>query len=286
MLRIGYPVRPWLHDHHFAGRTIFPAVEAMRVLAAAHARTMADRGVAPSAAAPLRLANARFLHLITVADDAQTLEFQIEAQPGPAGTGLALFWRKKLPGGMSRLIRALELELNPESVGPGRQPGEPMPERPSGGNVRRIAAERIYAELVPFGPAFRSLQGELELEGDAGFGHVLALPAPDIPELAGAECLGAPLPLDGAMHAACVHGLQFADFVPFPASFALRRIRRPIRTGECCEARLRLVRREADFLCYDLWLLRDGTVCEEVRSLMMRDVSGGKIGPPAWWRLW
>lgn len=267
MLRIDYPVRPWLHDHHFAGRTIFPAVEAMRVIAAA----------VPFPGAPLCLGHARFLHLIAVADDAETLEFQIEAASGAAGTRLTLFWRKNLPGGMSRLIRALELEW----AGADCWPGEPMPERPSGGDVRRIDAERIYEELVPFGPAFRSLQGALELTGDAGFGHVLALPAPD---LAGAECLGAPLPLDGAMHAACVHGQQFADFVPFPVSFAQRRICRPIQTGECCEVRLRLVRRAADFLCYDLWLLQDGMVCEEVRSLMMRDVSGGKIRPPAWWR--
>ncbi|MBQ7248639.1 MAG: polyketide synthase dehydratase domain-containing protein, partial [Deltaproteobacteria bacterium] len=125
---------------------------------------------------------------------------------------------------------------------------------------------------------------QMDLEGDAGFGHVLALPAPDMPELAGAEFLGAPLPLDGAMHAACVHGQQVADFVPFPVSFAMRRICRPIRPGECCEVRLRLVRQAADFLCYDLWLLRDGMVCEEIRSLAMRDVSGGKIRPPAWWR--
>ena len=273
MLRIDYPVRPWLHDHHFAGRTIFPAVEAMRVLAAAHARTHGT----PEPRASLRLFNADFLHLITVADGAETLEFQATEQPGAVGTELALFWRKQLPGGMSRLIRALKLEW----AGPDHQPGDPMPERPAAGKAHLIPAERIYADLVPFGPAFRSLQGELELAGDAGFSHVLALPAPD---LAGAECLGAPLPLDGTMHAACVHGQQFADFVPFPVSFAMRRICRPIRQGECCEVRLRLVRRAADFLCYDLWLLRDGMVCEEVRSLMMRDVSGGKIRPPAWWR--
>ena len=213
--------------------------------------------------------------------NAETLEFQIESASGAAGTALVLFLRKKLPGGMTRLIRALELEW----AEPDRQlggPGWPMPEPPTGGEVRRIAAERIYKELVPFGPAFQSLQGELALADDTGCGRVLALPAPD---LAGAECLGAPLPLDGAMHAACVHGQQFADFVPFPVSFALRRIRRPVQPGECCEVRLRLVRREADSLCYDLWLLRDGTVCEEVRSLMMRDVSGGKIRSPVWWRV-
>ena len=257
-----------------------PAVEAMRVLAAAYAEQARLEG-SPDPRAPLCLFNAEFLHLITVADGAETLEFQAAAGPGAAGTEMALFWRKKLPGGMSRLIRALELEW----AGPDHQPGDPMPERPAAGHARRVPAERIYADLVPFGPAFRTLQGELELEGDAGFGHVLALPTPDMPDLAGAEFLGAPLPLDGAMHAACVHGQQFADFVPFPVSFAMRRICRPIRTGDCCEVRLRLVRRAAGRLWYDLWLSREGVLCEEVRLLAMRDVSGGKIRPPGWWRV-
>lgn len=285
MLAFSYPLSPWLHDHRFAGRTVFPAVESMRVLLAAYAGMQDKSGPR----LPLVVSGARFPHLIAVDRAARRLDFQVTAEPEPVpagGTGLAacpaaatvltLFWRKPLRA-MTRLLRVAELKIN--GMGTTAGPPPPCPDGTLAADARRIPAERIYRELVPFGPAFHSLQGDLLLSGKEALGRLQALPAPDLP---GADWLGTPLPLDGAMHAACVHGQQLADFVPFPVALGRRRICRPLRIGADVQVRTRQTGRTAAALFYDLWLFQNGELAEEIRGLEMRDLSGGAIRPAAW----
>ena len=56
-----------------------------------------------------------------------------------------------------------------------------------------VPAARIYRELVPFGPAYRTLQGTLCLTEDSAWG---LLQAADLPTAAGndRELLGNPTP--------------------------------------------------------------------------------------------
>ena len=76
MLVFSYPLSPWLHDHRFAGRTVFPAVESMRVLLAAYAG-MQDKGCPRL---PLVVSGARFPHLIAVDRAARRLDFLVNNQ--------------------------------------------------------------------------------------------------------------------------------------------------------------------------------------------------------------
>ena len=75
-----------------------------------------------------------------------------------AATVLTLFWRKPLRA-MTRLLQVAELKI--AGTGTTAGPPPPCPDGTLAADARRIPAERIYRELVPFGPAFHSLQGDL-----------------------------------------------------------------------------------------------------------------------------
>ena len=263
-----YPVPAWLHDHHLGGRAIVPAVESMRIMA----RALADLHPAWR---PNCVLDARFLRLIAVDRQERELEFFLELEEGAETTRLAL-WRRLAVKGMRRSLLCADLFVRREETRAG-QPPEPLAAK------RVVAASRLYRELVPFGPAFQSLEGELWLAGDRAGGTVRAL---RIGEGAGqgADWLGSPFPLDGAMHVACVHGQERANFVPFPVAFRRRRIHVPTRPGERYRVLARLCRQEADSLEYDLWLMSETGLCEELQGLVMRDVSAGRLKPPAWWQ--
>lgn len=270
MISIAYKVPPWLHDHRFGGRTILPAVESMRIMA----RALAGSGVDLE---PNCVRRARFLRLIEVAAQGERLEFVLELEQGTGGLRLVLSRRLALKG-MRRTQVCAEMTLGRDGTGGLRPP--PSIATPE----RRLAAECLYRELVPFGPAFQNLIGELWL-ADTRAQAVVRAPQEMGGAGQGADWLGSPFPLDGAMHLACVHGQQRAAFVPFPLAFGIRRIHEPTRPGRSYRVQARLCRQDTERLEYDLWLLSETGICEEVQGLVMGDVSGGRLGPPAWWRL-
>jgi len=135
---------------------------------------------------------------------------------------------------------------------------------------------------VPFGPTYRTLRDRLRLTADMAWGRVRA---PELPRMdrGSGTARAIPFPLDGAMHAACVHGQRLVDFIPFPVGFAARVIARPTEGGESYAVRVRLRSRADNELVYDLAILDEGgRLRETVTALRMRDVSGGRIRPPAW----
>lgn len=274
MHSLRYLVPSWLHHHHLGGRTILPAVECMRLLAAAYGNLHPGHKFNC-------VLQARFLRLIEVAAGAGELEFFLEVAP-EADRELLILWRRLELKGMKRMLRCAELVFVEEAA--AERSG--LPAQPESVE-QSLDAERIYRDLVPFGPAFQSLSGAVWLAGPEAGGEVLAPELADTAGDDGAEIrgrLGSPFPLDGAMHLACVHGQRRVDFVPFPVVMARRRLYQPTRPGRSYQVRARLQRQEADMLVYDLWLTSGNKLYEEVQSLVMRDVSGGRMRPPAWWR--
>jgi hypothetical protein len=80
-----------------------------------------------------------------------------------------------------------------------------------------------------------------------------------------------------------VLGQRHADFVPFPVGFARRLIARPTQPGGSYLTRVELVSRTRDELVFNLKIFDGrGEEYEAVTGVRMRDVSGGKIKPPAW----
>jgi len=266
------PVRPWFRDHCFDGRIVLAAVEAMQLLA-----------VTVQAAYPHRevggMRSGRFARLLAISPEATGIDALVELERGEHGGIRARLLTRAQGKVMTRLVSHCELTFAADlNLDNGLDNGAIAP---CAHAAMDLAAAQVYRELVLFGPAYRTLQDRLVLHADSAWGTVLA-PAMDFSP---AGPLGSPFPLDGAMHAACVHGQRLVDFVPFPVGFASRCVVKPTHAGERYRVQVQLQARTEDELLYDLCIFdQEEQVRETVRGLRMRDVSHGRIRPPAWIR--
>lgn len=257
-------VPPWFKDHSFGGRAVLPAVETMNLLAEEVISVYPDIDVRV-------MEQARFARFLELPPQRTKVEALVESSRQENGSIRAKLLSRATFKTMTRLIEHGEVWFSPPpvpdtavSVIALRDPDE---------FVTRVTAERIYKELVPFGPAYQTLTGTLFLTEQGAWG---TLKAPLLPETGIQKRIGSPFPLDGAMHAACVHGQQYVNFVPFPVGFSRRIISKPTRAGCDYMAQLVSVSRAADELVFDLVICDcDGQVHETVTGLRMRNV--GKI---------
>ena len=263
---IQIPIQPWFRDHHFNGKGIFPAVETMLLLASFAKEIRPDIH-------PGSMSEASFSKLLEIPEKTEELPALVEYDERDDILRLRLLSKIQLKT-MSRIKEHAEISFSthPEPLSPADQSTEKDAEF-------SIDAERIYRELVPFGPTYRSLTGSLYISSSAAWG---TLQAPDLPTRQKmAQEIGSPFPLDGAMHAACVLGQCIADFVPFPVGFTRRCIHKPTRPGEYYHTTVISVSRTENELLFDLSIFDTaGQACETVKGLRMRDVSGGAVTPP------
>jgi Polyketide synthase dehydratase N-terminal domain/Polyketide synthase dehydratase domain len=264
------PVQPWFKDHCFNGETIFPAVESMLLLAEIAKEVRPDIQTG-------RMTGARFLKFLSIPENATTLSVLVEYQEEEEhreNFSLKLLSKVQFKK-MSRIKEHAEISFS-------LRPLEISPVAPitAAKNDISIQAERIYQELVPFGPTYHSLTGTLRIAGSNASG---SLQAPTVARQQKMEKeLGSPFPLDGAMHAACVLGQCIADFVPFPVGFSKRVIYKPTQAGKKYNTTVIITSRTKDELLFDLSIFDlSGNVCETVQGLRMRDVSRGMVTPPA-----
>ena len=269
---IDIPVQPWYPDHVFAGRTILPAVESMMLLAAAIQRMHPEVDIRI-------MEDIRFAGFLEIPEQSTHLPALVEANCDDNGMLRAFLLSRIKLKSMKRLRKHAEI-LFP-SVSASSNCDIDMTTDSPAGSVTEIAAEDIYRELVPFGPAYRTLQGSLVLSGKKAWGR---LKAPLLNERKyRLQDIGSPFPLDGAFHAACVLGQCYADFIPFPVGVARRIIHKPTRPGTDYLTRVELISRNRDELIFNLSIFdAEGKIYEIIKELRMRDVSGGKMKPPAW----
>ncbi|WP_054702592.1 polyketide synthase dehydratase domain-containing protein, partial [Desulfosarcina cetonica] len=180
-------------DHHFQGRPVLPAVEAMQILAA---RMRADRPTLDVHT----ISNARFPKFLAIAPDRDSVETRCETTDQEDG-GVQTALTSNVTVGAARIRRSVtHAEL---CFGGTVAPLPPMPLdllAAMEGICTNVDPEVIYRELVPFGPRFRSICRPLVISADGALArvrapaHADAYPGP----------LGSGFPLDGAFHAACV----------------------------------------------------------------------------------
>ncbi len=266
-------VLPYLLDHHFAGKTIFPAVEILQRLGA----TVLDRQ--PEAGVEV-MQNAAFDRFLEIGPDDLEIEVFHDLKAGENGRMSARLVTVT-PSGKSGIKRE-KIHAEADFAGPAKSiPGFPYDMAASLEGIGfRIPAQRLYDELVPFGHAFRSLQGEVILTENGGIAPVLAAtyPAPTSP-------LGSTFPFDGIMHIACAWSQRFHGIVAFPVGFEERRVPVPTVPGEMYFCRVTPVSAEKDVLSFDMAIYdRTGNLREYIRGVKMKDVSGGRIKPPQWVR--
>jgi hypothetical protein len=260
-------VPPWFRDHCFNDRVILPAVEAIRLLATA------VQAMFPALNVQI-MAEAKFSKFLEIPPDQDEIDLRIEIMEMADGSVLARLLTRKQLKTMTRLTGHCELLFG------GFAEVGLRPEQMDTNPVLEVSAERIYRELVPFGPTYRTLYGQVSLGQDWALGR---LRTPDLQ--VDFPPIGSPFALDGAMHAACVHGQRMVDFVPFPVGFATRVIDLPTLPGEKYIIKVNLRSFVAGELVYDLLILDHGDrIRESLSGLQMRDVTGGRIKPPAWIR--
>lgn len=263
------PVRPWYRDHFFNGTIIFPAVESMLLLAEAARKIRPDSNINT-------MQNVRFLKLLTVPDGIDRLSLIIEYDE-KSDNSRNDFQLKLLSRIQFRKISRIKEHVQISFPNVPIMVSE-IPIFPSDSPLQ-ITAERIYRELVPFGPSYHTIKGSLQICGNIGW-TTLQARAPGVPHIIEKE-MGSPFLLDGAMHAASVLGQCLADFVPFPVSFAKRYILQPTLAGKEYSTIVTATSQTKEELLFDLWIIdSDGDLCETVTGLRMRDVSGGTIRPP------
>lgn len=268
-------IRPWFGDHYFGGKIILPAVETMLLLAAEVKRSCPEIDIRV-------MENVRFAKFFEISPGSTTVAALVECSRNENGSICARLLSRVRFKAMTRMQEHGEI-LFPPAAESNRVETAAVSLAPLTGPVTEVAADKIYRELVPFGPAYHTLQETLFLSGQEGAWGKLK--APVLPPTVGSmqEIIGSPFPLDGALHAACVLGQRSADFVPFPVELGRRIVSKPTRAGGSYITRVVPVSRTSDELVFDLVIFdNDGQVYETVTGVRMRDVSRGMIKPPSW----
>lgn len=263
---VSLPEMAHLGDHAIAGKAIVPAVEILDFLL----HFLDERAVALGD--PLTMRDAVFPRFLP-ADDISRSRFDVTLEGTPSnGDGIraTLVSRIALPNGLER-------ERTHAAITFGGKPAT-MPAPPAEGEPEyQVAAERVYRQLILFGPHFCNLRDTLRLTRDAGWATVSS-PTPPHPNPSKAGC---PYLFDSAMHLACVWGQRYAGMVAYPTGFSTRTVLAPIAHGRrrCVVAPRTVAPRT---LVLDLWLTDERQqVCDAVGGLVMAPVATG-APPPAW----
>ncbi len=273
---LSIPVRTCLADHRFDGRAVLPAVEAMEVLARAAAGRF--RPHAPVSA----VTGLRFDRFLTISPEMDRLPAFCEFSRYENGDLKAVLATRTV-GKKSALTR---VKAHATMIFPRPEPLRPDPVQCPDSALEEggfsVPNERIYPELIPFGPFYRNV-----VALRAGVNGVVAEIRTPIENTAaeGANVFGSPFALDAAFHAACVWGQRFAGIVAFPVAMDQRRVYAPTRAGRVYSVNVIPVLADGGLLVFELRIFGRGGILHEVCSgVRMRDVSGGRLKPPLWVR--
>lgn len=264
----------YLADHTFMGRAVFPATEAMQVLAAAARDRFPSLDV-------LTLADVCFDRFLFLPHDGGKIEAAAELERCENGDVTAVLVTRTRPKrtSMTRAVHHVSFRVPGLAGTSGDASMKPFVV-PDDAPDMSIAPSRLYRDLVTFGPAFRNVAEPLHLWPECAVTMVSGGPR-DLETLRGP--LGSPFALDAAYHAACAWGQRYGGIVAFPVSMDRRSVFLPTRTGEVYTAVVMPVGAGGgsfvfDILIYDLCR----RPCEFISGVVMREVSRGRLTPPAW----
>jgi hypothetical protein len=264
------PVHPYLKDHHFEGKIILPAVEALQHLAGsvrfyrpdAHVRCMRS---------------ASFDRFLDIDKDSDFIEACNELEFYESGRIFSkLITIDRIRGTMTRTKVHAAVSFKSAGENLTRMPMDEVlvPEDV----CYKISSQKLYSDLVPFGPSYQNVRGDVLLSESGAVARVCAAY-----NQAPSEPLGSPFPFDGALHVACAWGQRYSHIVAFPVGFEERIIVKPTIPGDTYHCRISPVPMTGESLLFDIWIHDlTGDLREEIRGVIMRDVSGGRVKPPDW----
>jgi hypothetical protein len=262
---------PYLYDHHLEGKAILPAVEALIILARTVKINLPKYNITC-------LNNAQFPRFLSIPKGQKKIPAFVSIENTGHGFILAsLMSAIKSKTGISRTVEHARVEfkkvLSDKILAHPFRTIEKLE-----GRCINIPAVSIYRELVPFGEAYQNITGDLSLSRDGALAYISGGNSD-----ADDSIIGSPFPLDAAMHAACVWAQRYTGIVPFPIGFKERIIYQMTKKSQTFIGRILPVKYDEQPFAFDIWIFNNmGKVCEIVQGLQMRDVSQGRMKPPAW----
>ena len=264
------PIQPYLKDHHFEGKILLPAVEILQRLAGSAQSHQPDAHVRCMRSASFD----RFLH---IENDSQVIETCHEMEIYDSGRIYSkLITIGRIRGTMTRTKVHASVNFMETEESKTEFPLD-IASAPDG-ICYSIPSQKLYNELVPFGPSYQNVKGDILLSESGAMARVYAAdhPAPSQP-------LGSPFPFDGALHIACAWGQRFHHIVAFPVGFEKRLIINPTVPGETYLCTILPIPVNGESLHFDIWIHDSaGGLREEIKGMIMRGVSGGRVKPPDW----
>lgn len=280
-------VPPHWADHHFQGRAILPAVEAMQLLAQQALLNHPAIDVCT-------MRSARFDKFLPLPREQKKIAAFCHLTPLEDGLLRAALSTKVTAktAKISRTIVHAQLDFGATDDKPPI--GPPSLTADLEGDAFQVTPDCIYAELVPFGAGYRNIAQPLHLTPE---GAAATLQTSHLVDEQTTLSLGTPFVLDAAFHAACVWSQRYAGVVAFPVGIEQRFVLRPAKMGETYFARImpKVPNQSPNqspkqpigqpILRFDISISdSDGLPCEALCGVLMRDVSGGRLQPPDWIR--
>jgi hypothetical protein len=265
-------IENYIYDHHFEGRCVLPAVEALITLAKVVQAGFPNINI--------RCLNAaRFSRFLIIPPGGHPVPVIVEANNTPDGGISARLMTsvRSRTGGIGRSLEHARVEFPLIDSPQNPVPPLPVSDNPQG-SCLLVPQELIYPGLIPFGKAFQNIIGPVSVWP----GRASAL-------LSGGDCemeydgLGSPFPFDAAFHIACVWGQRFTGQVLFPVGFEKRTIQQKTKGGNRYLCWIIPSGEERNVFLFDALIMDEsGGVCEEIRGIQMQDVSQGRLLPPLW----
>jgi phosphopantetheinyl transferase (holo-ACP synthase) len=259
------PSSDWLLDHRFEGHTVLPAVVAVRLL---------KEALLTVAKGSFQIRKAEFPRFLQISSQTAENPLTVSIANGDRGTfqGHLQSTIRSRASGFSRTLDHAIVSFEPAlEVTPLPWDIAVMPE----GLGFTVPAAALYAELVPFGPAFHNVKDPIYISPD-GVLATVDCPSPQ-PELWPPGVL---FPLDAAFHLCCLWCQRYHGVTAFPVGFGHHKLVREIKPGAKIKARI--VPCPTKWL-FDIWLYDDqGEILETCLGVRMADISRGRLNAPEW----
>ena len=267
-------IPPYLLDHHVEGKVVLPAVEAMNLLAETVKRFRPKTDITD-------MTEARFDKFLYIQPGMTRLTAYADLELHENGdiTANLLTKNRSKKSSITRMkshASVCYLKKKIDFVDPPLDLSSALE-----GICVEIPPDKIYRELIPFGPAYHNIQDALYI---SEYGALAKAGSPNREKLSDRPAqLGSPFLLDAAFHAACVWSQRYGQKVVFPVGVSRRTVFNSTRSGEIYFMHILPLQKDSTLLLFDMRIYdKNGTLYEEARGVQMRDVSAGRMKPPSW----
>ena len=238
-LPVGISVFPYLQDHRFEGNAVFPAVEAMQVLAQSVKEFAPETDITA-------VTDTTFDKFLFIPPNTKIIDALCSITPFKNGDITAVL-QTKTRSKSAAITRIKEhAAVHYPRLKPEAGTHLPIPRSFGESGCLEISPDQIYRELVPFGPAYQNISENLIIHKNGAIAKLRAPIIRDAIEKTGQ--LGSPFVLDAAFHAACAWGQRYSGVVAFPVGVEKRIIVKPTQPGDTYVSTTIPVRTDSDML--------------------------------------